>query len=46
VNFGTLAVLAIWIGGIAVICRNDRLGRPALGAAIALAGAALVGSLT
>lgn len=42
---GTLAVVAIWLGGVAAICRAEPLGRPALGAAIALAGAALVGML-
>ncbi len=42
----SLAVLAIWLGGVATLCRHDPLGRPALGAAVALAGAALIGSLS
>ena len=43
---GTLAVVAVWLGGVAAICRDDPLGRPALGAAIALAAAALIGILS
>lgn len=42
---GTLAVVAIWLGGVAAICRATPLGGPALGAAIALAAAALLGML-
>ncbi|WP_428376872.1 hypothetical protein [Lichenicoccus sp.] len=43
---GSLAVVAFWLGGIAAITRADPLGRPALGGAVALAVAALVGLLT
>ena len=42
---GTLAVLAFWLAGLAAICRNQALGRSLLGAAIALACAALLGQL-
>ena len=45
-NSGTLAVVALWLGGVAAICREDPFGRPALGAAIALAGAALIGTFS
>jgi hypothetical protein len=38
--------MALWLGGIAAICREDPFGRAALGAAIALAGAALIGFLS
>ncbi|WP_428391671.1 hypothetical protein [Lichenicoccus sp.] len=42
---GTLAVIGIWLAGIAAICRNDPLGRLATGAAVALIAAALIGLL-
>nr|WP_321985864.1 hypothetical protein [uncultured Lichenicoccus sp.] len=42
----SLAVVALWLGGIAALTRDDPLGRPAMGAAIALALAALVGLLS
>lgn len=42
---GTLGIVAVWLGGVAAICRTDPLGRPALGAAIALGAAAMVGLL-
>ena len=42
---GTLAVLATWLAGIAAICRDEPLGSPALGGAVALAAAALLGAL-
>ena len=42
---GTLAVIGIWLAGVAAICRSDALGRPAMGAAAALIAAALIGLL-
>ena len=42
---GTLAVLAAWLAGVAVICRAEPFGSPAVGGAVALAAAALFGLL-
>ena len=42
----TLAVLAVWLIGASAVCRGEPLGRPMLGAACALAMAAVIGSLS
>jgi len=42
---GTLAIIAVWCAGVAGICRDEPFGAIALGAAMALAGASLLGCL-